>query len=182
MCRTALESSPEGRVPREQLCSRHPDDDVYCHTPSSEPPVSSSIGHTERSRKSAANWLPLHECICAISAIRGYYFSFMLFETDPVCKMQVMPETAAAKYDYEGRTYYFCATRCMERFRANPQQFLTPLPISEIRNPKSETSSSIPYTCPMHPEVHQLGPGSCRNAAWRLNQKWHRKTTKRTRN
>jgi P-type Cu+ transporter len=83
----------------------------------------------------------------------------MLFETDPVCKMQVMPETAAAKYDHQGRTYYFCATRCMERFKANPQQFLTPpAPKSEIRNPPSE----IPYyTCPMHPEVRQLGPGSC---------------------
>ena len=85
----------------------------------------------------------------------------MLFETDPVCKMQVLPETAAAKYEHEGHTYYFCAVRCMERFRANPNQFLTrpaPLPPkSEIRNPKSD----IPYTCPMHPEVRQLGPGTC---------------------
>src|ERR1051326_8519173 len=82
----------------------------------------------------------------------------MVFETDPVCKMQVLPETAAAKCEYEGRTYYFCATRCMERFKANPQQFLTPASSkSEVRNPKSE----IPYTCPMHPDVRQLGPGSC---------------------
>jgi P-type Cu+ transporter len=79
----------------------------------------------------------------------------MLFETDPVCKMQVLPETAAAKYEHEGHTYYFCALRCMERFRANPGQFLEPK--SEIRNSQSD----IPYTCPMHPEVRQLGPGSC---------------------
>jgi Cu+-exporting ATPase len=76
----------------------------------------------------------------------------MLFETDPVCKMQVMPETAAAKYDYKGRTYYFCATRCMERFK-NPERFPSPHP---IRNQIEFISS---YTCPMHPEVHQLGPG-----------------------
>src|SRR5262245_1800871 len=83
----------------------------------------------------------------------------MLFETDPVCKMQVMPETAAAKYDHEGRTYYFCATRCMERFKANPQKFLAPPPPeSEIPNPQSEMPW---YTCPMHPEVRQRGPGSC---------------------
>src|SRR5689334_6929883 len=82
----------------------------------------------------------------------------MLFETDPVCKMQVLPDTAAAKYDYNGRTYYFCATRCMERFRANPQQFLkAPPPTSAIHHPPS----AIPYTCPMHPEVRQLGPGAC---------------------
>jgi Cu+-exporting ATPase len=81
-----------------------------------------------------------------------------MFETDPVCKMKVLPETAAAKYEHEGRMYYFCAPRCMERFRANPQQFLAPAsPKSDIRNPKSE----IPYTCPMHPEIRQMGPGSC---------------------
>src|SRR5690242_6731438 len=46
----------------------------------------------------------------------------------------------------------------MERFKANPNQFLAPVPAtSEIRNPPS----AIPYTCPMHPEVRQLGPGTC---------------------
>src|SRR5437016_11576483 len=80
----------------------------------------------------------------------------MLFETDPVCKMQVFPDTAAAKYEHEGRTYYFCAVRCMERFRENPERFL--IPTSEIRNPQSDVSY---YTCPMHPAVHQLGAGSC---------------------
>ena len=81
-----------------------------------------------------------------------------VFETDPVCKMKVLPETAAANHEHEGRMYYFCAVRCMERFQANPQQFLTPpAPKSEIRNPKSE----IPYTCPMHPEIRRMGPGSC---------------------
>src|SRR5256885_581374 len=80
----------------------------------------------------------------------------MLFETDPVCKMQVLPDTAAAKYDYKSQTYYFCAARCMERFREDPQKFLSPT--SEIRHPKSDIRH---YTCPMHPEIHQLGPGSC---------------------
>jgi Cu+-exporting ATPase len=77
------------------------------------------------------------------------------FEIDPVCKMKVLPQTAAGHYDYQGKTYYFCATRCLERFRANPEQFLgaRPKPV--------ETKSSITYTCPMHPEVRQQGPGSC---------------------
>src|SRR5262245_54969416 len=73
--------------------------------------------------------------------------------------MMVMPETAAGSFQYEGRTYYFCSPRCVERFRANPTQFLTP-PKFEIRNPKSEISSVL-YTCPMHPEIRQIGPGSC---------------------
>ena len=82
-----------------------------------------------------------------------------VFETDPVCKMKVMPETAAAKYDYKGKTYYFCAQRCMERFRANPEQFLNPQPAAP--KPQVAASDDAIYTCPMHPEVRQHGPGSC---------------------
>jgi len=80
----------------------------------------------------------------------------VVFETDPVCKMRVLPETAAARYDHNGKTYYFCAVRCMERFKANPAAFL---------EPQSATVQQLPsdtiYTCPMHPEVRQKGPGSC---------------------
>jgi Cu+-exporting ATPase len=66
-----------------------------------------------------------------------------------------MPQTAAGRYDYKGKTYYFCATRCLERFRANPEQFF------ENKPKPAETESSVMYTCPMHPEVRQIGPGSC---------------------
>ncbi len=83
----------------------------------------------------------------------------MLFETDPVCHMQVMPETAAARYDYKGKTYYFCNPRCAERFKANPEAFLSPVQI-EIPSPQPQIPTAI-YTCPMHPEVRQNGPGAC---------------------
>jgi Cu+-exporting ATPase len=76
-----------------------------------------------------------------------------VFEIDPVCKMRVLPETAAARYDHQGKTYYFCAVRCMERFKADPGSFLTATPKPEVRGGT--------YTCPMHPEVRQQGPGSC---------------------
>src|SRR4051812_27968986 len=79
-----------------------------------------------------------------------------LFEIDPVCKMRVLPETAAARYDYNGKTYFFCATRCMERFKADPSAFLTPSPAKAA----AEDSSAI-YTCPMHPEIRQHGFGTC---------------------
>jgi Cu+-exporting ATPase len=85
--------------------------------------------------------------------------SSSVFETDPVCKMKVMPETAAGSHEYKGRIYYFCSPRCVERFRANPEQFLVP-PKSAIRNPRSEIPPSI-YTCPMHPQIRQAGPGAC---------------------
>ena len=46
--------------------------------------------------------------------------------------MNVMPETAAGKFEYKGKTYYFCNPRCLERFRANPEQFLSPAPVFQI--------------------------------------------------
>src|SRR5437867_2782937 len=85
--------------------------------------------------------------------------SSSVFETDPVCKMKVMPETAAGSHKYKDRTYYFCSRRCVERFRANPDQFLV-FPKSAIRNPQSEISKAV-YTCPMHPQIRQAGPGAC---------------------
>jgi len=77
-----------------------------------------------------------------------------VFEIDPVCNMRVLPETAAGKFEYQGKTYYFCASRCLDRFRADPAAFLK----SAIRNPKSEISS---YTCPMHPQIRQPNPAFC---------------------
>jgi Cu+-exporting ATPase len=79
------------------------------------------------------------------------------FEIDPVCKMRVLPETAAAKLEYQGKTYYFCNPRCRDRFQANPESFLSP---SVPSVPKSEDTTSI-YVCPMDPEVRQRGPGIC---------------------
>ena len=44
--------------------------------------------------------------------------------TDPVCGMEVTPETAAAAWEHDGTTYYFCSVGCMERFREDPERFL----------------------------------------------------------
>src|SRR5436190_16172920 len=82
---------------------------------------------------------------------------------DPVCKMLVIPESAAANYEYKGTTYYFCMPGCRDKFAADPERYLldkleeNKIPKSEIGNLKSE----IEYTCPMHPEIIQIGPGSC---------------------
>jgi Cu+-exporting ATPase len=94
----------------------------------------------------------------------------MLFETDPVCHMQVMPETAAARYDYKGKTYYFCNPHCLERFRTDPEKFLAPQKF-EFGEFEGRTRNSVvqelrvrpsnSYVCPMHPEVRQTKPGPC---------------------
>jgi Cu+-exporting ATPase len=48
-------------------------------------------------------------------------------EVDPVCGMTVQPDTAAAAHQYEGKTYYFCSQGCLEKFRADPASYLTPI-------------------------------------------------------
>jgi Cu+-exporting ATPase len=77
--------------------------------------------------------------------------------TDPVCGMEVTPQNAAGSCTYQGRQYYFCNESCLERFQANPQEFLAPPQPA----PTPSAPASAFYTCPMHPEVQQRGPGAC---------------------
>lgn len=76
---------------------------------------------------------------------------------DPVCGMRVAPETAAGKFVFEGETYYFCSEGCLNKFRQNPPRFLA---LKTEENLEAE-SRGIEYTCPMHPEIVQIGPGTC---------------------
>lgn len=86
---------------------------------------------------------------------------------DPVCKMLVMPETAAGAYEFAGVTYYFCNPGCKERFAADPDKFLNSTPVlGEVAS-----DGDRQYTCPMHPEVLQIGPGSCPKCGMALEPK-----------
>ena len=82
---------------------------------------------------------------------------------DPVCHMRVDPESAAGSFEFEGQTYYFCAKHCLHKFTQNPKQFLQPAPTPIGIQPVSITRAKdkTPFTCPMHPEVENTGPGSC---------------------
>ncbi|MEA2884822.1 MAG: P-type Cu+ transporter [Bradyrhizobium sp.] len=75
--------------------------------------------------------------------------------TDPVCGMSVDPQTAKHRSAYQGRDYFFCSGRCRERFETDPEKFLRP------KQPEPAAPAGAIYTCPMHPEVKQAGPGSC---------------------
>jgi Cu+-exporting ATPase len=74
---------------------------------------------------------------------------------DPVCGMRVNREIAKHRFEYRGQAYFFCGARCRERFAADPAEFLTP------KAPEPAAPAGTIYTCPMHPEVRQVGPGSC---------------------
>ena len=73
--------------------------------------------------------------------------------------MEVDPESAAGSHEYRGTTYYFCGKSCLDKFRQDPNRYLTggKEPMAAAPNSLVETE----YTCPMHPEVRQIGPGSC---------------------
>jgi P-type Cu+ transporter len=75
---------------------------------------------------------------------------------DPVCGMTVQPATAAGSYEYRGTTYYFCNSSCLNRFKADPESFLKP----RGESPAAVATDAL-YTCPMHPEIVQHGPGAC---------------------
>ncbi len=76
--------------------------------------------------------------------------------TDPVCGMKVDPKTAkGGHFAYKGQDYFFCSQRCHDRFEAEPEKFLAP------KQPAPAAAPGTIYTCPMHPEVRQEGPGSC---------------------
>jgi Cu+-exporting ATPase len=74
---------------------------------------------------------------------------------DPVCGMQVDPATSQHRFDYRGETYYFCSAGCRTKFAADPKAYLG------NSKPKAEAPKGTIYTCPMHPQIRQVGPGSC---------------------
>ena len=74
---------------------------------------------------------------------------------DPVCGMTVDPHATPHHAEHAGRIHHFCAARCREKFMADPSAYL------DGRKPAPPASADAVYTCPMHPEVQQVGPGDC---------------------
>jgi Cu+-exporting ATPase len=77
---------------------------------------------------------------------------------DPVCGMKVDPEKSTHRYDYRHKTYHFCSAGCRGKFAADPTKYLEETALAP--QPHDAPAGAI-YTCPMHPQVRQAGPGSC---------------------
>jgi YHS domain-containing protein len=80
-----------------------------------------------------------------------------LFAVDPVCGMTVDPAKTPHRHTHEGHEYFFCSGGCRGKFIADPAKYL--------RKDAAEAAPATPpgtiYTCPMHPQIRQVGPGSC---------------------
>ncbi|MBA2124747.1 haloacid dehalogenase [Hyphomicrobium methylovorum] len=77
-------------------------------------------------------------------------------EIDPVCGMKVNPHTTKHHTEHDGQAYYFCSAGCVTKFTADPRKYLEPA-ADDTPPPPPGTI----YTCPMHPEIRQEGPGAC---------------------
>ncbi len=77
--------------------------------------------------------------------------------TDPVCGMKVKIAGAKHTTEHEGRTYYFCNPKCLQKFTSEPDRYLKPAEAA----PAAPVAAGTIFTCPMHPEIRQVGPGSC---------------------
>jgi Cu+-exporting ATPase len=75
---------------------------------------------------------------------------------DPICGMTVAPDSPR-RFTFDATTYYFCSDHCLKKFSADPAKYLAP-PASR---PAPAAIPGATYTCPMHPEVRQEGPGIC---------------------
>src|SRR5271166_5985257 len=80
---------------------------------------------------------------------------------DPVCGMKVDPTKAAASVEHQGAAVYFCCQGCAAKFRASPETYLQSKPDAAPSHPPVGAEPQGEYTCPMHPEIEQPGPGSC---------------------
>jgi Cu+-exporting ATPase len=74
---------------------------------------------------------------------------------DPVCGMSVDPATSKHRFDHDGETFHFCSAGCQTKFAADPLKYL------DNSKPKTAVPEGTIYTCPMHPQIRQVGPGNC---------------------
>src|SRR5204862_23094 len=61
------------------------------------------------------------------------------------------------RHEHGGRTFYFCSRGCLAKFAAEPQRYLQ----ASLQRAVAPVSAGTIYTCPMHPQIRQVGPGSC---------------------
>jgi Cu+-exporting ATPase len=81
---------------------------------------------------------------------------------DPVCGMTVSADSPL-RHTHEGTTYFFCNQGCLDKFRADPRKYLGTRPTPDASHSccTVEPTDGLTYSCPMHPEVTQIGPGTC---------------------
>ncbi|WP_373322761.1 heavy metal translocating P-type ATPase [Aromatoleum toluolicum] len=78
---------------------------------------------------------------------------------DPVCGMTVKPDSPHHA-SHNGHVYHFCSAKCHDKFKVEPERYLKPAPAMHVRA-TPDVAADTEYTCPMHPEIRQMDPGTC---------------------
>ena len=79
---------------------------------------------------------------------------------DPVCGMKVDPTRTEHHARFEGTDYHFCSDGCRSKFSADPHRYLDPA-AHDASSERAIVAEGTIWTCPMHPQIRQIGPGSC---------------------
>ena len=90
---------------------------------------------------------------------------------DPVCGMSVDPRTAKHRLDHDGETYFFCSAHCLQKFGATPDVYVGGAGASPQTSDEAVAGDDAVYTCPVHPEIEQIGPGTCPKCGMALEPK-----------
>jgi P-type Cu+ transporter len=125
--------------------------DHYLQRRSSFPILDTHAGANSPDHK---KMVPLDELLQTQPSVAGEAIRYR----DPVCGMKVEEQTAAGTVEHEGHHFYFCSRSCLDKFKADPQRYLSPHSPGKVA---AANGPLIEYTCPMDPEVRRLGPGTC---------------------
>ncbi len=79
-----------------------------------------------------------------------------MLEIDPVCGMKFDPATSKHSFEHDGTIFHFCSAGCQTKFEEDPVAYLKPLTATS-----GPANAGATYTCPMHPQIRQEGPGNC---------------------
>lgn len=91
------------------------------------------------------------------SCCKGQHHNHPSGIKDPVCGMTVDPNKTKHHTVYNEKDYHFCSNKCLDKFTASPEHYIS----GKSNAPSKDLPNDIIYTCPMHLEIEQIGPGSC---------------------
>src|SRR5207302_11505437 len=93
--------------------------------------------------------------------------------------MNVNPATAKHVHGHGGKTFYFCCVPCVEKFKADPEKYLTPpAPSSGLVMLSRNSTPAVAYVCPMCPEVRESKPGACPSCGMALDSEFPAASTR----
>ena len=85
--------------------------------------------------------------------------------------MSVDPQAAQHRHEHGGQTYFFCSEHCLHKFRADPDAYVAGSQTERTEAAQALAGDDAVYTCPMHPEIEQIGPGNCPKCGMALEPK-----------